>query len=162
MFPIEVPSLSERRDDIPILVEAFIAQFNRRMGKRVESIDAASLEYLRRRDWPGNVRELRHVIERAMILCEVSRLEVEPTRPMYESVPKPVNQFLPAPAPVSRRESPTGESQTLLDMEREHIRRALEQTNGVIEGPRGAAVILGLKPSTLRSRMKRLSLERAT
>lgn len=145
VFPIFVPALRDRREDIPLLAESFIAQFARRMGKRIESIDRGSLEELCRRDWPGNVRELRHVIERAMILCDGPTLIVEPE---VGSVAVATKQ---PEAPLHL---------ALVDVEAEHIRRVLRQTRGVIEGPRGAAALLGLKPSTLRFRMRRLGIRR--
>jgi formate hydrogenlyase transcriptional activator len=159
VFPILVPSLSERRDDIPLLVESFIQQFNRRMGKQIESIDAQSMQYLCEREWPGNIRELLHVIERAMILCDGACLTVE------ETEPAPNRDSGSAAAPPANTELPpqsapaTAEVSTLEDAQREHIRRALKQTGGVVDGPRGAAALLGLKPSTLRSRMKRLGIK---
>lgn len=160
VFPIEVPPLSERREDIPLLVEAFISQLNRRMGKEVESIHPNALQYLRDRPWPGNVRELQHVIERAMILCDGPRLVIEPSDPASvhrppSAPPTPALHTTPA---VSA--APRAPVSTMKDMEREHITGALQQAGGVIDGPRGAAVLLGLKPSTLRSRMKRLGINR--
>ncbi len=147
VFPIEVPPLRQRREDIPLLVETFVAHFNRRMGKQVEAIDPASLESLCERDWPGNIRELRHVIERAMILCDAEVLRLEPGDE-------------PMPVVGARVAPPAPMLSTLSEMEAEHIRRALEQTRGVIEGPRGAARMLNLKPSTLRFRMRRLGIRR--
>ncbi len=160
VFPVLVPPLSERREDIPLLVESFMQQFNRRMGKQVESIDAASLQYLCARDWPGNIRELRHVIERAMILCDGPCLVVEATKAapirIPESASAPADSLEPAVQPAGVQPAVS----TLEDMQRAHIRRALQQTGGVVDGPRGAAALLGLKPSTLRSRMKRLGIQR--
>jgi len=162
VFPIHVPPLAERRDDIPLLVDAFIAQFNRRMGKKVTSIDARSLDYVCRRDWPGNIRELRHVIERAMILCDGPVLTIEPTE-SFSQVRSPapsVHSAAPLAAPALSAYAPPPDLSTLEQIEREHILKILNQTGGVIEGPRGAAAVLALKPSTLRSRMKRLDIRR--
>jgi formate hydrogenlyase transcriptional activator len=147
VFPVHVPPLRERRSDIPALVQAFIGQFNRQMGKHVEAIDRASLDELCRGDWPGNVRELRHVIERAMIFCDGTTLHVD---------------LPPAPAAGARSGSADTEHAParLADVEADHIRRVLAQTRGVIEGPHGAAATLGLKPSTLRFRMKQLGIRR--
>ena len=152
--------LAERRDDIPLLIDSFIQQFNRRMGKQIESIDSQSMQYLCARHWPGNIRELLHVIERAMILCDGACLTVEvteatPTR-ASESVAAPSQNTAPA---LQSIEVPPAVS-TLEDAQREHIRRALQQTGGVVDGLGGAAAMLGLKPSTLRSRMKRLGIHR--
>ncbi|MEQ8763916.1 MAG: sigma 54-interacting transcriptional regulator [Planctomycetota bacterium] len=146
VFPIEVASLEERRSDIPLLVEAFVLQLSRRMGKRIESIDADSLEALCHRNWPGNIRELRHVIERAIILADGPCLVIADADPSRPTVPKKV--------------PPAQSLETLKEIQADHIRRALERTRGVIEGPNGAAEILGLKPSTLRFRMKRLGVTR--
>ncbi|MCP4245585.1 MAG: AAA domain-containing protein [bacterium] len=148
VFPIHIPSLDARREDVHLLVEHFVAQFSRPMGRRIESIDPASMDYLVRRDWPGNIRELRHVIERAMILCEGPCLRVEAT---------------PAGAPQRPTEPKVQTADTLPPlraMEAEHIQRALRQTGGVIQGPHGAAGLLGIKPSTLRFRIKRLGIPR--
>ena len=147
VFPIRVPPLDERREDIPALVAAFLDHATRRMGKRIESIEPASLDALCGRSWPGNVRELQHVIERAVILSDGPVLRIE------EPVP------LPLPA---RREGPplVAGLATLEAVQAEHIRRALERCDGIIEGPRGAANLLGLKGSTLRFRMKRLGVQR--
>jgi len=145
VFPIHVPALEERREDIPLMVDAFVAQFGRRMGKRFDGLDPASLEGLMDRPWPGNIRELRHVIERAMILCDGPTLQVERAAAPRTGVESP------PPAPP-------GAIRTLRAAEAEHIRRVLAAADERIEGPRGAAALLGLKPSTLRSKMKRLGI----
>lgn len=149
VFPIEIAPLRDRRDDIPLLVETFISQFNRRMGKHVRAISPAAIESLCSRDWPGNIRELRHVIERAMILCDADTLEIE--GPANGTSEKAILNFT----------GPQPEMSGLADVEADHIRKALEHTGGVIEGPRGAAKLLGIKPSTLRFRMKRLGIRRS-
>jgi formate hydrogenlyase transcriptional activator len=150
VFPIEVPPLRDRREDIPLLIEAFVKQFSRRMGKRVEAIAPHTLTCLCQRNWPGNIRELRHEIERAMILQDDPVLRVD----------------CRAPAQVEVAHLPTGSQQpafqTLEEAEAEHIRNALAETAGVIEGPRGAAQLLDMKPSTLRFRMKRLGIARSS
>ena len=160
VFPIVVPSLSERRDDIPLLVESFIQQFNRRMGKQIESIDDQSMQYLCTRQWPGNIRELRHAIERAMILCDGACLTVEATKPAPSRASESVAALSQSAAPALQSVDLPSVVPTLEDAQREHIRRALQQTGGVVDGPSGAAALLGLKPSTLRSRMKRLGIHR--
>lgn len=160
-FPITVPTLDGRRDDIPLLVEAFIAQINRKMGKDIRSIDGASLEYLRHHEWPGNIRELRHVIERAMILCDGTELVVERS---YPTPARRVESTLDSRRVDAPLVVPAADATGLATMdaaERAHILRALEKTGWIIEGRRGAATMLRLKPSTLRSRMERLGIKRA-
>ncbi len=148
VFPIYVPPLRERREDMPALVEAFVSEFGQRFGKRIDRIEEESLADLCKRDWPGNIRELRHVIERAAILSNGPCLHVEPGRNGV------------APMPVGPT-APSQEHLRSLDIvQAEHIHRALEACGGVIEGTKGAAAMLGLKPSTLRFRMKRLGIGR--
>jgi formate hydrogenlyase transcriptional activator len=148
VFPIYVPPLRTRREDIPALVEAFISEFSQRLGKRLDSIAEHSLADLCRRDWPGNIRELRHTIERAAILSKGSCLAVE----------EKASQGVPGPAELT---IPSRPGLLSLDAaQAEHIRRALEACGGRIEGNKGAAALLGLKPSTLRFRMKRLGIEK--
>ncbi len=147
VFPIFVPALEERREDIPLLAAAFLEQIARRMGKRIEGFAPAALEYLCARGWPGNVRELRHVIERAAILCDGPLLTIE-----EESAAR--RGASPEPLAVA--------GARLEQVEAAHIRATLEHTSWVIEGARGAAAILGLNPSTLRFRMKRLGIQRAS
>ncbi len=144
VFPIDVPALAQRREDIPLLVEFFIAQFNRRMGKRVRRLSPESMAHLLGRAWPGNIRELRHVIERAMILCDGVELVIS-------DAPDEPRSADPSP-----RGRPAVES--LTENEAAHIRRALVLCNGRVAGPRGAAALLKINPSTLRSRMKRLGI----
>jgi formate hydrogenlyase transcriptional activator len=140
VFPISVPPLRERREDIPPLVSAFIQEFATTMGKQIQSLSREDLEALVRYSWPGNVRELRNVIERAVILAQNPSLKVD----------------LPAPSA-----SVCSRSLTMRDAEREHIGDVLEMTHGRIRGTGGAAEILDMKPSTLRSRMAKLGLQRA-
>ncbi len=139
VFPIEVPALRERVDDIPMLVWGFVLEFSQSMGKTIESIPVESMELLRSHDWPGNVRELRNVIERAMIVSPGPVLNVE--MPSAKSVPHQ----------SSRR---------LDDVEREHIRAVAKSTGWRIRGDGGAAEVLGLKPTTLEARMKKLGISR--
>ncbi len=147
VFPIEVPPLRDRTEEIPLLVETFIAQLSRQMGKHFESIDRGSLDALCLRDWPGNVRELRHVIERAIILSDGPILRVSPTSGRQPTQP-------PSPGSADRP------FVTLRDIEADHIRLALKHSGGVVEGPGGAAAALGINASTLRFRIKRLGITR--
>ena len=146
VFPIQVPSLAQRRTDIPLLVREFVARMSRQTGKRITDIDAHTLDFLCQRDWPGNIRELQHTIERAVILCESPILRMDDAT------------SITPPAPTRTDAAPT--VAPLQQAEADHIRIALRQTDGVIEGPSGAAELLDIKPSTLRSRMRRLGIKR--
>ncbi len=145
VFPIHVPPLRERREDIPMLVRHFAQQFSRRMKKSIETIPAETMDTLTRYDWPGNIRELQNLIERAVILTAGQTLEV------------------PVAALNGRRNGSTHhepEMPTLEQAERRHIIGALEGTNWVIGGPNGAAARLGMKRSTLQFRMRKLGIVR--
>jgi PAS domain S-box-containing protein len=139
VFPIHIPPLRERKEDIPMLVWSFVKEFGEKMGKRIEKIPRKSMEALQLYSWPGNVRELRNVIERAMILAKDSILQV--------ALPK--NEYTKSYQGI-----------TLEDAERKHILEVLEMTNWRIRGKGGASEILGLKPSTLESKMAKLGLGR--
>jgi transcriptional regulator with GAF, ATPase, and Fis domain len=138
VFPIRLPPLRERREDIPLLVWALLRELAPAMGKTIESVPPAVLEALQRYDWPGNVRELRNVIERALIVCPGPVLHAE----------------VPQAAP------PAAEDLTLAAVERRHIRAVLERTGWRVSGRHGAAEILGLKATTLESRMAKLGIKR--
>jgi formate hydrogenlyase transcriptional activator len=137
VFPIRMPPLRERPQDIPLLVWDFLAEFSARMGKRITQVPRATMETLQQHAWPGNVRELRNVIEHGVIITRGETLRI----PMLD-------------------EAATGTAplQTLADAEREHVLRVLERTRWRIKGPKGAAAALGLKPSTLYGRMKKLGI----
>jgi len=141
VFPIRLPPLRERREDIPLLVHYFAQRFAKRLRRPIESIARESMELLCRWSWPGNVRELQNVIERAVILSQGPTLTVPPSE--FES---------PAPA--------TSAPVTLEEAEREHILRALDETGWVIGGTQGAAARLGLKRTSLVSTMRRLGIVR--
>jgi len=141
VFPIYVPPLRDRREDIPSLVWTFIKGFERRMGKSFDTISQRSMELLQSYPWPGNVRELKNLIERMMILCEGEILHIE-----LPGLGAGANVF---------------EGLTLEAMERKHILSVLEQTDWRVSGQKGAAEILGLKPTTLNSRMKKLGITRS-
>jgi formate hydrogenlyase transcriptional activator len=139
VFPIAVPPLRERPDDIPLLVWAFVRQFEQKMGKRVDAISRKSMETLQHHSWPGNVRELRNVIEHAMIVSSGRNLTVSP----------PISGLPEAP-----------EARNLRDLERRHILEVLEKSGWRLTGEGGASEILGLKRTTLQSRMKKLGIKR--
>jgi transcriptional regulator with GAF, ATPase, and Fis domain len=138
VFPIHVPPLRERREDIPLLIWAFVERFSQRMGKQIMRIPATTIRQLQQYAWPGNVRELRNIIERAMILStsDVLRVDVPESEPVNRSRP------------------------TLQESEREQILAVLQETGWRIRGTSGAAAILGLKATTLEARMAKLRIER--
>jgi formate hydrogenlyase transcriptional activator len=137
VFPIEVPPLRARRDDIPDLVRHFLLHFGRRLGKSITRIGPEELRLLMNYDWPGNVRELENIVERAIIVSTGDALEIDP-------------QWLKT-APPSVAPEPT----VLADIERRTIRDALDRCHGKIYGPDGAASFLGLKPTTLYGKMRK-------
>jgi formate hydrogenlyase transcriptional activator len=142
VFPIAIPPLRERPDDIEALVEHFVEHFARRMNRHIDVIPPETLDALRRHPWPGNVRELENVIQRAVILSTGARLTLPPI----------------AVEPVSQ--SSTKEAKTLEGVQRAFIARVLDEANWVIAGPHGAAARLGIKRTTLHSMLKRLGLSR--
>ena len=151
VFPIRTPALRERREDIPLLAQFLLQRHAQRIGKSVRGLTAQTVERLEQYSWPGNVRELENLIERAVILATGDLLDLDP-RPASASAE--VAQTSPPVAAAG------GAAETLEAIEVNHIRAALARTNGVIDGPAGAAKILGLHPNTLRSRLKRLGIRR--
>jgi transcriptional regulator with GAF, ATPase, and Fis domain len=137
VFPIQVPPLRERPEDIPLLVKVFVDEFGKKMGKTIQTVSRKTLETLQRYSWPGNIRELRNVVEHAMIISSGSKLNI----------------LLPEEPALS--DSPL---QTLEETERQYILEVLEKTNWRIKGRYGAAEILGLNPSTLYFKMKKLNI----
>ena len=144
VFPITIPPLRERREDIPTLVRYFVQEFATRMRKQIETIPAEAMESLVRYAWPGNIRELRNVLERSVIVTSGKRLRI-PKDALDES----------AQLPESAGVLPLAEA------ERRHILEALNSTHWVVGGSKGAAALLGLKRSTLQSRMQKLQIQRA-
>ena len=140
VFPIDIPPLRERREDIPMLVWSFIDELSSELGKKVETVSRKSMETLKDYAWPGNVRELRNAIERAMIVSNSPNLEIE--------IPKGITS------------NGVSAALTLKDMEIQYIRRVLENTAWKIRGKQGAADILGMKPTTLETRMAKLGIRR--
>jgi transcriptional regulator with GAF, ATPase, and Fis domain len=142
VFPIHLPALREREGDIPLLVQYFVRKFAVNFGKKIDRIPERMMTALQRYPWPGNIRELEHVIERAVILSEGPELE-------------PID-WLSQPG----SKAGSGKTLTLEEMERQHIVDVLEQTNWRVSGEKGAAKILGLNPTTLEARMKKLDITR--
>jgi formate hydrogenlyase transcriptional activator len=142
VFPIHLPALREREGDIPMLVQFFVRKFAANFGKKIDRISERMMAGLQRYHWPGNIRELEHVIERAVILSEGSELE-------------PIDW-------LSQHNGKAGaaKTQTLEEMERQHIVEVLDQTSWRVSGEKGAAKILGLNPTTLEARMKKLDITR--
>jgi formate hydrogenlyase transcriptional activator len=145
VFPVVLPPLRERPEDIPRLVRHFTQRFARRMGRRIETIPSAVMDALVRYPWPGNVREMQNVIERAVILSPGPSLQVPP------------GDLQPA---ATQPDAPASTAVSLADAEREHILGALRETGGVLGGPEGAAARLGMKRSTLYKKMKKLGISR--
>jgi formate hydrogenlyase transcriptional activator len=145
VFPLLMPPLRERADDIPELVRHFVQRFAQRMGRRIEAIPSEVMEGLVRYPWPGNIRELQNVLERAVILSPGPSLQV------------PLSELQPA---VEQASGPNPAALTLADAEREHILGILRETGWVVGGPQGAASRLGMRRSTLQWKMKKLGISR--
>jgi PAS domain S-box-containing protein len=149
VFPIHLPPLRDRKEDLPLLVHFLVSKVAARIGKHVEGVGAATMQRLLAYPWPGNVRELENILERAVILSNGPLLEIDAA-------------ILPGPGTAAAAAVSAGTSPLCLEtVERSHIVAVLAQTGGVIEGPNGAAAVLGLHPSTLRSRLKKLGIKRS-
>jgi len=150
VFPIEAPPLRERKDDILMLVEYFVQRYANRAGKNIRSIDKKALDLLQSYDWPGNVRELQNIIERSVILSSGDVFSIDESWLSKETFP-----------PVSRVEASAHiKSDVAPRSEREIIEAALTETRGRVSGPTGAAVKLGISPSTLEHRIKALKINK--
>jgi len=161
VFPIALPALRERAEDISVLAHQFMQRMARKLGKPIERIAPSTLAQLRRYSWPGNIRDLQNTIERAAVLANGSELVVD-----WELGPPAVggngsagSQVSAAPAQPPR--SAGAEAQSLEAIERAHIIAMLRKSRGVVEGPQGAAQLLEMNPSTVRFRMKKLSIAKA-
>jgi DNA-binding NtrC family response regulator len=144
VFPITMPPLRQRSEDIPLLVSHFLAKFNKKIGKQIGTVSKATLKTLQEYHWPGNVRELESVIERAVITSQGSALQV-------------LDRF----DTLRRKEEPQGQNvKALIALEQDLIRRALQKTGWRIEGKSGAALLIGLNPSTFRFRMRKYGISR--
>ena len=144
VFPIALPPLRERSEDIPLLVRHFVEKIGAKIGRRITAIPQAVMTLLKAYHFPGNIRELENIVERGMILADDETLRLDQS----------LELLLKGPA------VPRDSEATLEEVERQHIVAVLEKTGWRIEGPKGAALRLGLNPNTLRSRLRRLGIER--
>ena len=158
VFPVRVPALRERPEDIPLLVRHFVQQFSRRISKVIDTIPSDTMATLIKYPWPGNIRELQNVIERAVILTKGpilnipgDVLRVSTPNAMAMAAAAGIQSAIPSGTPLNMRA-------VLDDTERQQIIAALEQTNWIVAGPNGAATRLGIKRSTLQSRMQKLGI----
>jgi DNA-binding NtrC family response regulator len=147
VFPVEVPPLRERKDDIPLLVRHFTQQFAKRMNKVIDTISSATMDVLRRYHWPGNIRELQNVIERSVILCETEILSID-------------ESWLPQQPPLTESRNQVELSRRLQVEEMDMIEAALKESGGRVSGPTGAAAKLGIARSTLESKILSLKIDK--
>ncbi|MDP4726815.1 MAG: AAA family ATPase, partial [Desulfobacterales bacterium] len=145
VFPITVPPLREHREDIPMLTRFFVEKTAKRLGKTIKFIPKNVMTHLQEYRWPGNVRELQNIIERAVINSKESKLQL-------------VDDLC---VPDSKTDTDSGTLKSLQEIETSHIVRVLEKTNWRIDGSKGAAMILKVNPSTLRSRMRKLGINKS-
>jgi transcriptional regulator with GAF, ATPase, and Fis domain len=149
VFPIEVPALRKRREDIPLLAENFLQIASRKIGRPPPLLTLAAVQRLQQYGWPGNVRELQHIIERAVITSTKGRLNLE--LPLSSNASHSMDSTV-AGEPTVKTDA------EIRKIEADNIRSALRATNGKVSGPTGAAALLGLKPTTLASRIKALGI----
>jgi len=147
VFPIEVPSLRERREDIPLLVEYFVDRYARKAGKSIRGINTKNLELLQSYPWPGNIRELQNVIERSVILCDTENFSVD-------------ESWLARQPLADERTSQPELSRKLVAQEKEMIEAALRVSGGRVSGPSGAAAKLGIPGSTLDTKIRSLKINK--
>jgi formate hydrogenlyase transcriptional activator len=146
VFPVHVPPLRERKDDIPLLTKYFIERYANSTGKKIKNIDTKTLELFRAYDWPGNIRELQNVIERAVILCDGKTLSIDESSVRGET--------------AGSLQIPAALTEALMNREKEIIEAALEESRGRVSGPSGAALKLGIPRSTLESKIKSLQIDK--
>jgi formate hydrogenlyase transcriptional activator len=158
VFPIQIPALRERPEDIPLLVRYFVQKFSRRLNKDVEYIPADAMDALANYSWPGNVRELENLLERAVLLSPGKELRVPLSEIKSTSAAATDSAF--SFTSLTSSPSLTSPISTLEEVERQHILRALKQTQWRIAGPKGAALLLGMKRTTLQARIRKLGIRR--
>ena len=161
VFPIHIPALRERPEDVPLLVRYFVQKFSRRLNKAVSYVPAEAMEALAGYSWPGNIRELENFIERAVLLSpgKELRVTISELKPVAVAADAGTDSSSSSIS-LSSSTSANTSIATLEDAERQHILRALRQTEWRIAGPKGAAAILGMKPTTLQARMRKLGIRR--
>jgi len=165
VFPIQIPALRERREDVPLLVRYFVQKFSRRLNKVVEYVPAEAMTSLANYSWPGNVRELENFVERAVLLSPGKELRVPVSELLSEpGLPSTVrSSYRTVVAPTVDNSDEVAASVSIATLEqadREHILRALQQTQWRIGGPKGAAALLDMKRTTLQARMRKLNIRR--
>ena len=147
VFPIEIPPLRERREDIPLLIEYFIDRYARKMGRTIRRMNRRSLELLQAYPWPGNIRELQNVIERSVIVCESENFSID-------------ESWLSRQPWAAESKGPAELSQKVAAQEKEMIESALKESRGRVFGPLGAAIRLGIPRSTLESKIRSLRIDK--
>jgi formate hydrogenlyase transcriptional activator len=155
VVPLTVPPLRERPSDIPMLVAYFLSRFSNKFGRKIDGVTRDTMNRLVRYQWPGNIRELQNIVERAVVMASGPLISLE-----ADVLPATATGFTPLTATMAAAPESAPETLSRDEAERRHIEAVLARTNGVIEGPSGAATILGLHPNTLRSRMKKLGVRR--
>ncbi len=165
VFPIQIPALRERPEDIPLLVRYFVQKFSRSLNKGVEYIPADAMDALAHYSWPGNVRELENLLERAVLLSPGNELrvpvaELKSTAMSSAAAGTDLSSSFASFTSLTSSTSTASSISTLEEAERQHILRAMKQTQWRIAGPKGAAVLLGVKRTTLQARMRKLGIRR--
>jgi formate hydrogenlyase transcriptional activator len=150
VFPIQLPSLRERADDIPLLVEYLIDRYAKKAGKKIRSIDKNTLALFQQYSWPGNIRELQNVVERAVVLCDADTFFVDPTW-LKRDLPEETSGLRSLARGLGRLDE---------SKEKELIELALAQTGGRVSGPSGAAALLGVPRQTLESKISNLGINK--
>jgi len=163
VFPVKLPPLRERMEDIPLLVQFFVQKYAPKVGRQVSAIEGPTIDRLLRYEWPGNIRELENIVERALILSSAQVLSIgEDVLPVSTQVARRVPQTRAPAVPGHAHHADAGGATDLDSVQREHILTTLRRTDWVVEGRQGAAIKLGMKPATLRHRMKKLGISRPT